>query len=173
MAKNKDVVYVPPSIISKTQIEAPTKIDTPQYPDAGVDFGGYSKTIYSGNTYRLNAQNVTDINISHTFTGASFGLSILRANKDKKNFYCTKINISRYRAGAIVGSSFLSVYDGVSGRILMHSIEPTGAFWSIDLDFKVPLRFDTDISVSTSTAFAINDSLCLNFYGWEEDKQAI
>jgi hypothetical protein len=170
MVKKNEVAYVPLAPVEKSQVQAPEKIEEPQYPDKGVAYGGFSKTLFTGNQYRLSKQDYIDSNVSSTFTGGETGVAITNPGGGTKDFYCSKIIITSQKAGAIANVDEISVRDGLNNRrLLLRELTINNVL--LDFDFVVPLFFSKNnpIYVTYSAARVAGDILAVNLYGWIED----
>lgn len=169
MAKN--IVYKPVSLDPISNINAPKEIDKPDYPDKGIAYAGYSKTLLSGNNYQLNPQIPADININWTFVGGELAFDLNRVNQETKDFYCTKVHITYKNNGSAVAlNDDIRIRAGSSGYIFLVFAENSAAYWELDLEFNVPIFVPkgSGLRFSFTRARAANEFLCANFYGWEE-----
>lgn len=171
-SKSIGVAYTPSS--KDIPIEAPQKIDTPQYPDAGISYAGFSKTLYAGNIFRLNPQQPIDWNITQTWgagsTGAQFfgPTGILTEGKD---FYVNKIIIGNYKQAAVGNNDTITLASGSDAKLVLRELQPTLiANFLLDFNFETPLKFKkgNTIVVQYSAARGAGDFLVLNMYGWAE-----
>lgn len=174
---NKEVVYKPLSDTSKIQeIATPTKIDTPDYPDLGVSFAGYSKTLISGTTYKLNPQQLKQISLYSSFGGAFTSAVINKTELQEKDFYVTDIYLALFSqyAGASL-TSYVYIRDGVGGtrRVSVSERINTAAnnFNTYVLHFDNPLKFSKEnqyIEIAFQTARIAGDSISITLSGWIE-----
>jgi hypothetical protein len=166
------VAYVPLAPAPQNDIQAPTKIDIPSYPDKGVAYAGFSKTIFSGNSYQLNPQSLVDFNSSANFLGGESGVSI--AMDATKDFYCSKIVLMSWHPGASANIDTINVRSGsTDNKLILHemSVFTTAGFTNmVNLDFNVPLLFQKgqSIVVNYSRARDAGDKIVINLYGWLE-----
>lgn len=164
-----DLAYVPTSSGNfAKEIIAPTKIDTPNYPDQGIAFAGFSKTLYSGNEYRLNPQSEDDQSFLFHYV-APTGLSTIPNPWGGKDFYCTKIILQTYVAGAMIAGDYVIVADGSVTRCAMFE-DPLRPINTYNLDFNTPLKFTkgNNIQIVYTGDRAAGDYTILNLFGWTE-----
>jgi len=162
------IVYVPAIKTTEKVINAPTNIDKPDYPDIGVAYAGYSKTLLSGNQYRLNPQAPYDQTNIINYLGAST-LTTITNLTGGKDLYCTKIIMYLFRVGGGIGGSYVNIGDGTVVRVSVME-NPAVATEGFILDFPTPIKFskDNNFLVAYSTARAAGDRLLINFIGWIE-----
>lgn len=179
MANKQPVAYVPLTTAgSNLQIQGPTKIDTPDYPDEGVSFAKFSKTLISNNQYKLNPQQP---HVSWSFSslpGAGTNVNFVKAGSviADKDFYVTDMTLSLYTtyAGATV-CSYLNIRDGVGGAVrcvLLEKTNTAGAnFNNYTIHFDVPVKFSKEqpyINFNFGVARIIGDVISFTFSGWAE-----
>jgi hypothetical protein len=170
MVKKNEIAYVPIAPVEKAQVQAPEKIEEPQYPDKGVSYGGYSKTLFTGNQYRLSKQDYVDNNTSITFAALATGVSITNPGGGNKDFYCNKMIITSQKSGAIANIDEVSVRDGLNNiRLRLRELTINNVL--LNFDFVVPLFFSKSnpITVVYTQARAAGDILAVNLFGWIED----
>lgn len=164
-------VYKPYSKADGVIIDALKEIDKPNYPDRGVSYANFSKTQRGNNDYELNPQIPADINYFYTFIFGEKSITLNRVNQETKDFYCTKVHLNYHNNAAVIGSvvSWL-LRAGSGGQILLSLQENPAQYWELDLEFTIPLKFPkgTPIYLEFSRARGANESMGLNFYGWEE-----
>lgn len=169
MAKN--VVYTPVSLDSISNINAPKEIDKPDYPDKGIAYAGYSKTLISGNQFQLNPQIQADLNFNWTFAAGDTATAVTRINQDTKDFYCTDIFINYKNNGAVVGiSNLMYIRFASAGQVYFVGCEPTAAYWELSLHFDTPIKIPKGdrIYFTYDRARIAGEVICGNMYGWEE-----
>lgn len=174
MAKNKDVAFVPIAPVKPEQAqEAPTKIDTPQYPDAGVNYANYSKSVFSGNTYRLNKQEPMNF---YYLAGPILGVSNYTTGfpKEGKKVYITSMQLT-FDIVAENSDSYFSLINGSdSSNIKFYLRNLRNGV--VQFTFPVPLIFDTAYTGSAPSGLNIQisagtsdiNSCSINFQGWTE-----
>jgi len=169
----KEVAFKPLSKVTPNLVEAPKKIDEPSYPDAGISYGGYSKKLFSGNTFQLSKQEQIDLNITTTFSAGATSMFTERPNIETKDFYCTCIIISGNNVGLVSSTATITIRDGVSGttRVIFMEPVPSEQNWTKIFNFDIPLKFSKGkaIQVAYSSARTAGDFLAFNAYGWEEE----
>lgn len=150
---------------------APSKIDTPNYPDKGVSFAGFSKTLISGNEFKLNPQDELDINLSGNFVGGETQAST-NVFSITKDYYVTDAIIDNYRAGLVGQTYEISIKDGNDAvRILLRELHLCSSSAAhLVLHFSVPIKFSkgNQCILSFSNARGAGDYILINFYGWLE-----
>jgi len=167
MAKNKETVYVPTAPVSKEQAQAPTKIDTPDYPDKGVGFANYSKTLISGNNFKLNPQIPFDYNVTWTPAGGVTNVTLNLTQSNQNVHYLKKILISHYT----INSMIITLSDPLNGRVFLLFRYNNSAFSdrTINFDFDIPLKIETNqIQVTLSAGAVLGDEFNINIYGYSE-----
>lgn len=179
MAKKKEssVVYSPIGEIPTQILQTPQKIDIPQYPDVGISFAGYSKSLYSGNIYKLNPQ---DRYIKHGVCIWGAGITAFYFDNlqyGKKDVYITDIII--YNHPINWGSlDYFSVQygDGTTNETVYRfppqlwtdGINPIA---KIDTKFTIALKIPKTalrIYIVASSAPGNGSLTIFNFYGWAE-----
>lgn len=172
MAK-KSVVFTPLNTPpSGDQVNAPSKIEEPQYPDVGVAYAGYSKTPLSSNQFRLNPQTPWHLVLSGTaLVGltdyAIDGTPDLPADKD---LYLTAIQLNTSIA-AVDADTYVSIryLVGVNSTEIWKTqlIRSESRGYLLGTPLKLPknrteIRVRLNASGTTINAF----SICLQ--GWFE-----
>lgn len=135
----------------------------PPYPDAGVSFAGFSKTL-NGTTYKLNKQNAVVCNVQLLSIDSS---KILLNVPRGKAFYMTDLIIERFDNGI----TDLYLTDGplaaVAGVFMDFEVfgpssnAPRGVF-----HFSVPIKF---VIAPTLTIGLSGSQIYFNAVGWLED----
>lgn len=164
-------VYKPATQANDVIINAPKEIDKPEYPDKGINYAGFSKTLLSGNNYQLNPQIPADININYSFVGAELAFDLNRVNQESKDFYCTKVHLTYKNNGSAVAiNDDIRIRAGSNGYIFLVFAENPAAYWELDIKFTIPIFIPkgSGLRFSFTRARAANEFLCANFYGWEE-----
>jgi hypothetical protein len=163
------VAYVPLSSSIQTP-SAPTKIDTPDYPDAGTAYAGYSKTLISGNQYKLNPQNEDDRTHLITFAGGETSHNLTNPLLGSKDYYVRKILIYWRSNGLIIPEPYLTISDGTMVRLVVVLEKQAGNSYVYDIDLPIPLKFSKDnyIRFTYSIGLQAGDRLIANFFGWNE-----
>jgi len=182
---DKELVYTPISKVEPEQVQTPKQIDKPDYDDVGVSFKGYSKSLYSGNDFRLNPQR------SYYLLGHSDGTFNLAAGDfvditinalgtvkiespiadfTKEKAYITSMCL-RVVATTTNTRLILRVYDGVVAAATIPFIlnYPTDNLQEVI--FTPPLKFTKGIHVvikNESAVPCVVDAASVNFYGWLE-----
>jgi len=167
----KSVVYTPVSLDPISNINAPKEIDKPDYPDKGISYAGYSKTLISGNQYQLNPQEQKDFTFSNRWNAGDKTANCERESRYTKDFYCTKIILCELNTAALWAStSKISICDGNSIRVMIIEPNQSGIPWNLSIDFDIPLKFTkgNTIKLIHSVGRAAGDEWVLNLYGWEE-----
>lgn len=166
----KAVAYKAPSI-SGVVIEAPKEIDKPNYPDKGISYAGFSKSLYSGNEFKLNPQIEADINFFVTWLFGETNLDLNRVNQSTKDFYLKRLYFNHHNNGAVTGSvCSITFKAGAGGTTFLSMQENPATFATYDIEFPIPIKIPVGlpINISFSRARAANESSGINFYGWEE-----
>ncbi len=164
-------VYKPATQADDVIINAPKEIDKPEYPDKGVSYAGFSKTLLSGSNYQLNPQIQADINIGWSFAGGELAFDLNRVNQETKDFYCSKVHITYKNNGSAVAlNDTIMLRAGQSGYIFLVIAENPATYWELDLEFTIPILIQkgNGMRFSFTRARAANEFLSANFYGWEE-----
>lgn len=150
---------------------APSKIDTPNYPDKGVAFAGFSKTLISGNEFKLNPQDEHDINMSGTLAGGETLLNtgVISATKD---YYVTDMILDHYRVGVVGNTYEISIKDGNDAvRVLLRELHFSDLMTlPLVLHFSTPIKFSKGNAcvIQFSNAAGAGDYILINLYGWLE-----
>lgn len=159
----KPVAYVGIGTQETPNIQAPTKIDTPQYPDKGVSFAGFSKSALSNNQFKLNTQQENSIHV-HIGPGIPAGTyNIDRAN-GTKNFIIQFVEI----AYNMTANFRLDIDDrGSNGMTFRLPLNTSGVtFRQI-----VPKTYISQIiDIILDTAVPAGGFIAFSLYGWYEDK---
>lgn len=164
-------VYKPYSKNEGVIIDAQKETDIPNYPDSGISYAGFSKIRRGNNDYELKPQIPADINFFYTFVFGETSITLNRVNQTEKDFYCNKIVLNYHNNAAVIGSVvYWYLRAGSGGQILLSLQENPTEYWELNLDFKTPLKFPkgTPIYLEFSRARGANETMGLNFYGWEE-----
>jgi len=165
-----DISYKPLIPVNIKDVQAPTKIDTPDYPDKGTTYAGYSKTLYSGNTYQLNPQTQEDLTYTVTCTGGETQHTLANPFLNDKNFYVTKILLYVYRApGVRIGGQRIRIGDSNIIRVtLMENVVLD--YDAYDLNFDQALFFNktNNVVLDYSTSRTAGDVFVINLVGWTE-----
>lgn len=167
------VAYVPINNSKIPDSQAPTKIDTPQYPDKGVSYAGYSKTPLSGNQFRLNPQEIlnytfSDTNKVNVLVSESCGFP-----ENDKTLYITSMQIHTSVPAVTAGSYIqLSSYPKVIYKQelvrseTVHIVFPTPLVCSAQYSSSVTPS-GLELKYSTGAGGTIN-SISVNLQGWTE-----
>lgn len=148
--------------------ETEINIDKPDYPDQGISFAGYSKSLYAANQYRLNPQFFKNYNILNPADGSAVQIVV----ENNKKFYLKKIILTLTSTAGGVGRATLLVYEKTGVSVLLRlasSASVADERITKDWDFDVPIPLDDSFyymysgngSVAAGTVF-------LNFIGWVE-----
>lgn len=171
MPKDNFVAFKPFVESKPSQINAPTKIDVPDYPDCGgIEYANYCKRLISGNDYRLIPQDKVDINYIISATAGQNTFSLVRPNSDTKDFYCQRIVMSCQKASGVGGINvYFTICDDTKVRLVNR--ENTTSAYDYQFEFPVPIKFSkgNTIKVIFTVNRNANDKLYINFYGWEEE----
>lgn len=164
-----DIAFKPLTPVKAQDVQAPTKIDTPDYPDKGTTYAGYSKTLYSGNTYQLNPQSQEDVSYGASYAGGETQTGLSNPFLNVKDFYVTKIILGIYHTGALIGGATTTISDGNNVRIRVME-DASVSTDNYDLDFLTPLVFkkENNIILSFSNARNAGDIISITFIGWTE-----
>lgn len=166
--KTSEVAYVP--LVETTQViaEAPTKIDTPDYPDVGVAYANYSKKLQSGNNFRLSKQEPYERTTLFGWTAGAGILAVGPGNKEGKDIYITEITLTCYSDTAC----FFSVYDlNTAGDYNTLAIIVCGAGQtnSAYYHFASPILLKK-LYIAVAPNVAVTGRLSTTITGWYEDK---
>lgn len=166
-SKSSPVAYVPLTKTTETVATAPTKIDTPDYPDVGVAYAGYSKKLSSGNTYRLSVQEPFEQQASFLWTASNTLLTLNVLNKTGKTIYLSKITASFFTDT----NNHVTIYMYNSGTdyksIGVLACRATNTVSCI-IDFPAPIPV-TKLQWGAAPVGAMTGRISLNFTGWYED----
>lgn len=165
----KEVAYVPIAPAPNEQVKAPEKIEEPQYPDKGVSYGGYSKTLFTGNQYRLDKQDAAYNGGAAVFAGGEAGATISHPGGGTKNFYCTNLVFMTQKAGVIANVDNITIRDGSLNKMILKELVINNTL--LNFHFTVPLLFTkgNSLVINYTNARAAGDIVAINFYGWVED----
>lgn len=167
----KAVVYKTPSEVKEAIINAPKEIDKPDYPDRGISYAGFSKTLRSGNNYELNPQTQEDLNFNWTFGAGDTATAVTRINQDTKDFYCTDIFINYKNNAAVVAvGDLMYIRFGAAGKIYFVGNEPSDPYWDMAIHLTAPIKIPKGdrIYFTYTRARIAGEVICGNMYGWEE-----
>lgn len=176
MAK-KEVAYVPITQVKENQVNAPTKIEEPQYPDKGVSYAGYSKTTLSGNQFILNPQTPWFyVLVRPSFIGIeSHPLPYPEAGK---KLYISSMQINTSISAVDVNSyiEILSEAPGVGNYTTLFKTallrsETTNFYFSVPLvvsDSYNPNITPTGLTINISSGAATLNVTSINLQGWIE-----
>ncbi len=175
----KPVAYVGIGTQQNPNIQAPTKIDTPQYPDKGVSYAGYSKIAMSGNQFQLNPQEIVNY---HYDTGSKVAVEVIEVLNDVlpngKTLYITSLQIY-FSILNLVADSFIKLeYFSSAGYVTIWGVNILRNGDGLVANFPTPLKFDNtkkldsfatglQLHYSTGAANTINN-ISFNFQGWIE-----
>jgi len=164
----KETVYKTPFKVEQEKVIAPQKIQEPNYPDTGVDYGGYGKKIVTGNQYLLVKQdeNSIQVGMNQSLAGLPAGTYTINRGSPLRNFVFSHLTISYIQTGII---QQLSIDDGSGSngiRLLLPS--STGNIMGFAIVPKVFIS--STISINISAAIPANEFICFSLYGWYEDK---
>lgn len=174
----KPVAYVGIGTQQTPNIQAPTKIDTPQYPDKGVSYAGYSKTALSNNQYKLNPQEIINYTYSATNKVNVIVSQTIGYPENGKTFYVSSIQIHT-SVPALTAGSYIEFNDylaGVSGNTVYR--QELVRSETIHIAFPTPLVFKNsfitgstpsglELKYSTGVGGTIN-AISVNIQGWVE-----
>lgn len=166
-----ELAYKPISIDNVTNINAPKEIDKPDYPDKGVEYAGFSKTLLGGNDFQLNPQIEADINFFVTWLFGETGNDLNRVNQVTKDFYLKRLYFNHHNNGAVTGSvCSITFKSGSGGTIFLSLQENPATFATYDIEFPVPIKIEkgSPVHIEFSRARVANESSGINLYGWEE-----
>lgn len=157
------VAYNPTS--KDIPVNAPQKIDEPSYPDAGTAYAGYSKTLQTGNQFRLNPQTTFDYNLNWTpGAGVTSGWTYLTSAQDKTH-YVTSIVITPWPNS--VNSIEFREYQ--TGRRFYVQINDNFTIAPTAINFGIPIKIQNGaIQFVLSAAAVASDQYAVNIYGWYE-----
>lgn len=163
VSKSIGVAYTPTS--SEIPTLAPQKIETPSYPDEGVAYAGYSKTLMAGNQYKLNPQVKFDYNLHWTpGAGTTSGWSWL-SNAQDKNHYISAIVITPWPNS--VNSIEFREYQ--TGRRVYVQINDNFTIPVTAVNFTIPIKIKNGaIQFVLSAPAVASDEYAINIYGWYE-----
>jgi len=163
MAEKNPVAYVPITETPQNPIQAPTKIDVPNYPDKGTAYAGFSKTLISGNNYKLNPQTPFDSNVATIYAAGNTTSTITLVEDTTADCYITTIVIYANMAAQTV----CRLQDPANGRIywrglLTNTVRPT------QFTLSAPLKTSYRAQFVMSTPAAGGEEVAINIYGWAE-----
>jgi hypothetical protein len=173
-SKTIGVAYKPLNNVDLSKVEVPTKIDIPNYPDVGIRYEGYSKTIYSGNTFRLNPQEVAEGSINATYAAGNLGFSILGSSgglNSAKDLYVTKLIIQNYTTGVVATTDTVTLFSGTVVKLRIRELQPSGnGNFFLNFDFAVPIKFNKNVAITYtfSRGRTAGDFTVLSIFGWQE-----
>ena len=137
------------------------------YPDEGVRFAGYAKTL-KGNSYVLLKQERYQLFERVVFASGS-GSHYFNTNKpDNKNIYISSIIVTATRSA---GNNYFTVGQRTSKPNITYFFVEVGDVTTINITFQVPIKID-DTEYFCSRFFgddAITDFVLINLFGWTED----
>lgn len=162
----KEVAYVPLIPLIDTEFIAPAKIDTPSYPDKGVAFANFSKTLLTQNSYKLNPQTPFDFNIDTVAAGGETSFTYNISPNVGKEHYITDIFIVAWPNAV----NRLSLLDPEDGRVFFIKLNDNGGIlFGYHIHFTVPVKMKSNrVRLSLSAAATASDEYVLNIYGWSE-----
>ena len=170
MASISPKVYVPIAPANAKIIDAPIKIDIPSYPDKGTAYAGFSKSLFTGNQYRLNPQSPFDFNILWSPT-ASTSTTLLLSGDANSEHYITAIHISSWQN---VTGNELTIVEAITGRtifkcVLDGSIVGDNGIKHIVINPIVPIKLkDNRVTASVTSLVSAGSKIIFNIYGWQE-----
>lgn len=161
--KKIGVAYVPTS--SDIPALAPQKIEEPSYPDIGTAYAGYSKSLMSGNQFKLNPQNTFDYNLNWTpGVGIVSGWAYLTEAHDKSH-YITSIVITPWPNS--VNSIEFREYE--TARRFYVQINDNFTIPVTAINFGIPIKIQNGAVQFVLSAPAVaSDQYAINIYGWYE-----
>lgn len=174
---SKEVAYVPVSQVKENQVAAPTKIDTPSYPDRGVAYAGYSKTPLSGNQFILNPQTPwTFTQFITSFVGVQ--VHTLGYPDKGKTLYIKSLQIGT-SISAVDANSHITLFDYPKGGVTPKTLFKMGLLRSehINFTFDVPLKVEgyydsssipSGLTLYVSSGAATLNTVVINMQGWIE-----
>lgn len=133
----------------------------PPYPDAGVKYAGYSKTI-KGNSWKINKQQSVACNVF--FNSATASSYNLFSPPSGKAFYLTDL----YIHPSTGGTNIIYLTDGPLTTVNSVLQQYYVATNPVVLHFDVPIRFETSATFTILVAGAYQ--LYLNGVGFFEDE---
>lgn len=165
MVKN-DIAYVPLAPAPTSEVIAPTKIDIPTYPDKGVAFAGFSKTLLGQNSYKLNPQEPFDFNIDTVCAGGETGFNYTISTHTGKTHYVTDLFIVAWPNSV----NRITLSDPENGKVFFYKLNDNGAqLIGYYVHFSAPIELKNNrMRLGLSAAAAATDEYVINIYGWSE-----
>jgi len=137
----------------------------PPYPDAGVEYAGFSKTMVN-NQYRLNKQEPVVADKTMISTDSSI---ILYTPTSGKAFYLTDLIMQTQDAGIeliYLTDGVLAAAAGVLMTLRAYGPVTVASDPQTILHFSVPIKFVKDVRLTTSVS---GNTIQFNAIGWIED----
>lgn len=178
MANTKDKLVAYKPVSSTQNVEAPSKIDTPQYPDQGVAFAGYSKKYIGNGQYKLFRQEFKSSGTRFGWVASDGELSLtINSEANTKNFYITDIVIEGFSDIACYYALGSMTGIGSTAPVLFRLMCAAGnTIHQQILHFTVPLPFLTTtifiqpLGLTTGTPLAVTGRCYIEYFGFTEEK---
>ncbi len=167
----EDIAYRPTTKINKSNANYIPIKQIPPYDDVGVSYKRYSKTMVSGEDWKLNIQETRHVSLKIE-SGAFMSTLFERPNWKTKTFYCTGIQFHWLLAGGIFANQFhvADVDEFGSAEIKLYEFAFTTGEQNIFLDLKdCPRKFSgKDFDLYTQGSLGSGDFVHVQLFGWEE-----
>lgn len=161
----KPIAYVGIGTQQNPNIQAPTKIDTPQYPDKYVDYAGYSKVSLSNNQFRLSPQTENNIGIYFPGGTPAGNYNINRGNPTQ-DYVIKFVLVSCFENVPMTQITFTDE-DG-NNSLTLRVPALFGGAYSFEI---VPKVFKGErINITLGQNIQAADHIYVTFFGWYEDK---
>lgn len=154
-------VYVPYTSTPKPEI--PTE-QVPTYPDKGISYAGYSKTLVGQGRYQLNPQTPFDTNIISTPAAGTTLINFNLSPSTDKDHYITDL----FFIGLPSAFTTISLADYATGKIFFSTLNnmftPNGFY----VHFSVPIKVSSRVLLTLYAPSVAGDQYVTNIYGWYE-----
>lgn len=170
-------VYKPTSNDIPVNIETPREIDKPDYPDIGVKYAGYSKTLISKNNYRLNPQTPWSYTQkTGTLAPGTTIINYLANPPEGKKLYITGLQMG-CSVSAIDANTYFKIDSTTGTNVTLFQIALLRSEWAsytfnpplvVDLGVRPNVVVGEGVAVTIASAGVTINQCSYNLQGWIE-----